>query len=217
MVPTPRSDRRQLLTKVRDGLAAALLEPLDEVGFRFRRRDAAFRRERDGVVLALFLGISSRPASLGGVGILVEPSMVVAVPAWEEEAERLLAVASGPLLQWEHPSEPVIWEALDWHVPGKRPHWTLPDEPTPSDIAQLGRLLRESLIATGLPFLERVSTRERLLDIAASGEMLVMHEARLAIACGAMLVGRPDLAQTIIAPFGTARRESVARVLGFTA
>ncbi len=86
--------------------------------------------------------------------------------------------------------------------------------PTPSDIARLGRLLRESVIATGLPFLERVSTRDRLLDIAASGEMRVMHEARLAIACGAMLDGRPDLAQRIIEPYGTARRESVARVLG---
>jgi hypothetical protein len=216
MTPTPRSDRRQLLTKVRDGLAAALLEPLDEVGFQFRRRDAVFRRERDGVVLSIFLGISSRPASMGGVGILVEPMMVVAVPGWEAEAVRRLAAASGPLVHWEQPSEAVISEALDWHIPGKRPHWTLPNEPTPSDIARLGGLLRESAIAVGLPFLERVSTRDRLLDISANGEVRVIHEARLAIACGAMLRGRPDLADIMIEPYGTARRESVARVLGLT-
>lgn len=211
---TSGSDRRLLLTRVRDGIAAALLEPFDEQGFSFRRRDASFLRERNGVVLALSLGISSRPRSLGGVGILVEPMMVAGVPAWAEEAERRLAAASGPLPHWEAPSQAVIWETLDGHVPGKAPHWTLPDEPTSFDIAHEGHLLREAVFATGLPFLEQVASKDRLLDVAASREMRVLHDARFTIACGVMLAGRPDLAQRIIEPYGTARRESAAGVLG---
>jgi hypothetical protein len=214
MALTSGSDRRRLLAEVRDGVAAALRAPLDEAGFRFRRRDAAFHRERDGVMLELSFGISSRPPSMGGVGILVEPMMCAGVPTWAEDAERRLAAAAGQLLDWERPSQLIVGEALDWHVRGRAPHWTLPDEPTSSDIEHQARALRESILATGIPFLERLATKEQLLEVAASGERLVDHDARFTIACGAMLAGRPDLARRIIEPFGTARRESVASVLG---
>ena len=74
-------DRRRLLAEVRNSLADALHVAMGEHGFRLTRRDAAFRRESDGVQLALRLVISSRPESLGGFGILVEPVMSADVPA----------------------------------------------------------------------------------------------------------------------------------------
>ena len=208
------AERRRLLAEVRDGVAAALSAPLGEAGFRFRRRDSAFHRERDGVTLALSSGISSRPPSMGGVGILVEPMMYAGVPTWAEDAERRLAAAAGPLLGWERPSQFIVMQALDWDVRGRAPHWTLPDWPTPSDIEHQARALRESVLDTAIPFLERLATKEQLLEVGASGERLVDHDARFTIACGAMLAGQPDLARRIIEPFGTARRESVASVLG---
>lgn len=214
MAVTSGSDRRHLLAQVRDGVAAALRAPLDEAGFEFRRRDVAFHRERDGVLLALSLGISSRPPSMGRVGILVEPMMCAGVPTWAQDAERRLAVAAGPLLDWERPSSFVVREALDWHVQGRAPHWTLPDDPTAADIERQARSLLESVLTTGLPFLERLATKAHLLEVAASGGRLVDHDARFTIACGAMIAGRPDLARRIIEPFGTARRESVASALG---
>lgn len=205
--------RRRILTDVRDGLANILAEPLAASGFRFRRGDSRFRRESDGVSLALSLGVSSRPASLGGVGILIEPMMGAAVPAWSQDAERRLAESSGPLVHWESPSSPVVWEALDGHVPGRRPHWTLPDEPSSSDISRVAQDLRASVQETALPFLERLATQELLLGSAVSGD-LRFNDERFTIACGALLAGRPDLVLALIEPLGTARRDSVAAILG---
>ena len=131
-----------------------------------------------------------------------------------EEAKRLLAASSGHLSAWEHPGEAVIWEALDWHVPGRGPHWTLPDEPAPSGVTLVGQSIRAAAMTWGVPFLDRISTKARILEIAALGESRVVHDARFTIACGAMSAARPDLARRISQPFGAARRESAARLLG---
>lgn len=201
------------MAEVRDGIAAELAAPCAEAGFRFRRRDATFLREADGRTLSIELGISSRPPSLGGVGVLLEPAMVVSVAAWADDARRRLANSSAPPL-WEHPTAVIVWEMLCVYVAGRRPHWTLPDAPTAPEITERARSLRSALVEVGLPFLERLASRARLLELAASGEAPVLHDARFTLACGALLEGRPDRARAVIEPLGTARRMSAAAVLG---
>jgi hypothetical protein len=187
--------------------------PLASEGFRFRRRDAAFHRERHDVSHLFALGISSRPAQLGRVGISVQPFVNVDVERWRSDAEQRLASATGPLVHWEHPSAAVV-AVLDWIAPGQRSHWALPDEPTTSDVERVGEDLRRAVIGVGLPFMKRLKTPDLVLDSVAAGDVRVLQGARFTLACGALLAGRPELARTVIEPFGTARRESVAGILG---
>ena len=211
-----QANRLSRLVDVCDQIDLLLAPEFAPHGFRFRRRDATYHREQNGVALSFALGISSRPPSIGGVGILIEPHLVAAVNAWMADAERRLASSSGPVLRWEHPS-PVVWELLDWLVPGNSPHWTLPDDPEQAEVEDIAKLLRDSVVEVGLPFMERLATTELLLNGVVGGELRVLDDARFTIACGALLAGRLDLARTALEPLGTARRESAASVLGLPA
>jgi len=111
----------------------------------------------------------------------------------------------------------VVWELLDWLVPGNGPHWTLPDDPEPAEVEHVATLLRDSVVEVGLPFMERLATTDLLLKGVVGGELRVLDDARFTIACGALLAGRPDLARTAIEPLGTARRQAAASALGLTA
>jgi hypothetical protein len=84
-------------------------------------------------------------------------------------------------------------------------------------VRKLAIALRDSVIEAGLPFFEHWATASAVLEGAASGELQVPSAARFTIACGALLNDRPDLARMVIAPIGTASRESMARLLGFFA
>jgi hypothetical protein len=214
MGPQAATDRRRVLRVVRDGIARRLTPVLEPHGLRMVRRDAAYRREQNGVGSQLALRISSRPASLGGSGILVEPGLTIWVPAWMAEAERRLeGEADGWTRATAAPSF-AVWELLDWLVPGKRPHWTLPDVPTDRQIDALAEVLGGSITDVAIPYFARLGTPEDVLEAAQSGEVRLAAEARFTVACGALLNGRPDLASALIAPIGTHTRQRLARVLG---
>jgi hypothetical protein len=208
------TNRRRLVLDVRDRIAAVLTPPLADAGFRFHRRDAVFRRDRAGVAISVQLGLCSRPASLGRVGILIQPVVRVSVPEWTAEAERRLRSASSSAIQGEAASTHVVWQLLDWLVPGKTPHWILSDAPAAAEISAAGVLLATVIEGVALPFIDRLATTEQLLGAIAGNEIRLLAQARFTIACGAILHGQPDLASAVIGPFGTARRRAIAGVLG---
>src|SRR6476469_7674714 len=170
MAKAAQANRRRLLVDVRDQIDLLLAPEFAPHGFRFRRRDATYHRDQDGVAASFALGISSRPPSIGGVGILIEPHVVAAVDAWMADAERRLASSSGPVRSREHPS-PVVWELLDWLVPGSSPHWILPDDPEQAEVEHVATLLRDAVVEGGLTFMERLATTELLLNGVAGSEL----------------------------------------------
>lgn len=206
-------DRRRILAEVRDGIDRRLTPNLASEGFKFVRRDALYRRDRDGVEIELRLGIASRPPSMGRTGILIEPIVTASVPVWMAEAKRRLDVATARLASWEAPT-PAFFELLDWLVPGKAPHWTLPDEPTRSEMEGVVELLCDPATRVFASLAAHLATPQSLLDAVATGIVQVPSATRFTVACGAILQRRPDLATSLIEPFGTARRASVAELLG---
>jgi len=211
------TDRRTILLYVREGIARLLTPDLVLNGFRWLRRDTAYRRDKDGVVSEFRLGISSRPPALGRVGILVEPRLVVSVPAWKAAAEQRLADGAKGSAPFQVLSDVAVWELLDVLVPGDRPHWTLPDVPVDDDIEALGGVLSGTLTTVVLPFFDRVRTPDRVLRAVEHGDVRLLDGSRFTLACGAMLHDRPDLAAAILAPIGTARRQPLVEVLGLPA
>jgi hypothetical protein len=212
MITPVDSHRRTILNAVRDGLDRRLAPDFEEHGFRFARRDEAYRRDDDGVRSEFHLGITPRPPALGRVGILVEPSLTISVPAWIDDAEQRASEAEGWL--GTETSSFAVWELLDWLVPGNRPHWTLPDVPTDRDITGLANMLYPSVVEVALPFFTKLRTPDHVLQRIEAGEVRLLDQARFIVACGALRHDRPDLASSLIAPIGTARRRQLAHVLG---
>jgi hypothetical protein len=211
-LPTGPNDRRRLLASVESAIGGSIEAALTAHGFRRTRRPAAFHRAREGVESAVRLGLSSRPPSLGRVGILIEPSLWVAVPDWTAEARRRLAGQNWPT---EHVDGPLVFELLDWLVPGSRPHWTLSDQPSTSEIGSLGARLDAAIAEIGLPFLNRFATPADVLRHVESGGR-PLDDARFTLICGAIMEGRSDLARTFLNGLGTARRVALERLLEST-
>ena len=191
-------------------VAEALQPELRPRGFRVERRTGTFTRTFGDVVHEIRLAISSRPPALGDVGMLIEPLLVVRVPAWEGDAARRLALVD------ESAGEvPVAvgFESLATLAGVDAPAWTLPDQPDASTVRVTADRVRDAVISSGMPYLEAARSTAEILDAASSGERL-LDDARLTLACGALLAGREELAGRLIEGVGTWRREHLARILG---
>jgi len=183
-------------------------------GFRVQRAQAGFRRDIGGVEARFSLGMSSRPPSLGRLGVLIEPGLSVWISRWSAEAAQR-AEGAGPWVGPRHET-PVAWSLLDWLVDGKRPHWILPDEPTEAETRRLAGALVTEVRQTAMPYFEQRRSPPSVLELLTSGQLDLLDGSRFTVAAGALLEGRPDLAANVIARLGTARREAMSRALGLT-
>jgi hypothetical protein len=206
--------RPRLLRHVQDCIDSELATVLAPFGYRRVLSRHGFVRDRHGVHSELRTAISSRPPSLGYIGILVEPLLVVSVEAWAEEARlRLASSQPGRFLSAERPG-PVAMMALDWLMAEPGPHWTLSDEPGEAEIASTASSLAAAVATTAVPELERLSTPQSILDRAEGHELRLLQSAAFVVACGAMAGGRPEVARAILEKVGTARRAEMERALG---
>ena len=194
-------------------LAEKLAGVLRPAGFEWLKREAAFRRSRDGVIAEFRFGISSRPASLGYSGILIEPMLVIAVPEWESSLSARL-VASGSEVEAGEGPLPAAFMHLDHMVAGSRPHWVLPDEPDQAAVDGVAASLSDAVVGSAVPIFAELDTPTRILDALASGRMTPLQDARPTIAMGALLAERPDIARSALAPIGTSRRRELEKMLG---
>jgi hypothetical protein len=157
MATSLSTDRRILLREVQERIHQRLGPEFETHAFRLVRRDWSYRRARDAVSARFSLGVSSRPPSLGYVGILIQPGLVISVPEWMDEAKRRLSGQTGRWLRSEVPA-PAIWQMLEWLMPDRQAAWRLPDRPTAAEVDALARNLHRATRDVALPLFDRLGT-----------------------------------------------------------
>lgn len=203
-------DRRQVLASIQARIVRSIQAEFAARGFRRSPSPVGFHRERGGVDSSFVLAISSRPQSLGRVGILVAPFLKVQIPSWSANAQDRLGNEGPPT---EQVGGPLLLEDLDLLIPGPTPHWTLSDRPDEREVDALGDRLRAVVAEVGLPYVDQFQTPADILRYLDLGTARVLDASRFTLACGALLEGRPDLARRIVGVMGTARREHVESLL----
>jgi hypothetical protein len=73
--------------------------------------------------------------------------------------------------------------------------------------------LRDAVETVAVPFLDRLSAPELVLNAYENDSLRLMDSAKLTLTCGAIVSGRPDLARRVLAGLGAARRRDLALVL----
>jgi len=197
--------RKSPATAVEEVLTARLGPYLSEVGFHWLSRNKSYLRGSDAVA-EVRLGISARPPSLGGSGVIVQPMIVVRVPAWEAEVANRLAGT-----RWERGAA-VVWEALDW-ICGRERAWAL-GEGESEEAHLIAESILQALRSVGVPYLDQLSSPMSILANFETGEIKQLGDAAPTVACGALLAGRDDLARRALSAFGSEWRQELETRLG---